>query len=95
MACSTKCALLPGAAVHQRRGRLTDQNPLEPVRGAPQIHRESTGGPVKLRKATAPPHAAAIHFWLRTRPSEERGPSSSAAIHLLPPSGDTAAIAER
>ena len=55
MGCSTKCALLrrSGAVFHWRPGRLTDQHPLEPVVPRP-IHRESTGGPVKLRRATAP-----------------------------------------
>ena len=51
-------------------GRLTIQYPLWPV-----VHPASAvkhWRPRYPQKATAPPYAAAIHFWARNRPSEER-----------------------
>ena len=47
------------------------------------------------RKATVPPYAAAIQFLGREPDPPQSDSRSSAAIQLLPPSGVTAAIAER
>ena len=79
-----------------RPGVWQSRKHLEPV-----VHPVSAGKhqrPLCPRKATAPPHTAAIQFlgWESDPPKSGSsfppwsGSSSSAAIQLLPPSGETA-----
>ena len=83
--CSTKCAFV--ASVRGCLSLASDQT--AGTRRALQIHQESTNGPSKLRKGTAPPFAAAIHLWLRysalTRAARVPLQPSNCCSHLVIP----------
>ena len=91
--CSTKCALLRRAAFHWRPGRLTSQNPQEPVVLPDTLEKHSR--PRCPRKASAPPLRCSYPLLARILDPPQSGPSSPPAIQLVPPSGDTAAPAGR
>ena len=77
MRCSTKCALLRrSGAASNSVGASDGPVPTGTQRAPSTRHRP--------RKAM---DAAAIHLWLRILGPHLGGPSSSAAIHVLPPSG--------